>query len=152
MFAHVRRKRGECAGIDRLELRKCLQITFCSGITVLVGAQRFEGTHCLSFSPQHKISDGPPPEILYLFRESGAHTNTRTKLLVGGFKSRCDIDSVAIGSVIEKSAASEIADYCRSSMDTDRVMPRTMPFFLHRSRKNSANSSSDSAQATARAA
>src|SRR6476619_3637329 len=119
MFAHVRRKRGECAGIDRLELRKRLQITLRSGIAKLVGAQRFEGTHGLSFSPQDKISDGPSPEILHRFRESRTHTNTGTKLLVGSFESRCDVDSVAIGSVIEESAASEIADNCRSSMGAD---------------------------------
>src|SRR5450830_1883122 len=109
----------DCAGVARFQFGKCLQKTLCRGIFVLFRPQRLEGAEGLRPAPQQKVPHRTTPEVLYLCREDCADANAGAELLVGGFQPRRDVDGIAIGCVVEETAATEIADDRRSCMNTD---------------------------------
>lgn len=59
------------------------------------------------------------PPTTYYSVSSDADANARAKLFVGGFESCCDIDGIAVGGVVEQTAAAGIADHRRAGVYPD---------------------------------
>ena len=78
---------------------------------------------------QHDIADWPPAKIAGPVGRRGADANARSEMLVGGLKTRSRVDGVAVGRVVEETAAAEIADDRRPGMNADprRAELRPLP-------------------------
>src|SRR5215472_15034146 len=117
----------ECRNRTRilfLQLRKSVQITLRCGVIIFFVAERFEGTHGFSSASEHKIANRPSAKILHAIRESRAYTYARAKLFVDRFESRCNIDGIAICSVVEKATTPEISDNCGTGVNADAGYPQ----------------------------
>ena len=55
-----------CAGVACFQFGKCLQITLCRGIFVLVDPKGLEGAQGLRPAPQQKVPHRTTAEVLYL--------------------------------------------------------------------------------------
>src|SRR5262249_60941010 len=64
-------------------------------------------------------ADRAADEFRHFVGEGGADADPRAELLVGCFEASGNVDSVAIGGVIEKPAAAKIADNGRAGMDAN---------------------------------
>src|SRR5215470_17189838 len=119
LLAHMGRKGSNRAGILGLKQGVRIEIAFCRGIVELLFLQRFECPDHLTPAPQHKIADWPPTKILDTFGQFRADADAGTELLVCRFKTRGNVDRIAIGGVVEKPTAAEISDNRRSRVNTD---------------------------------
>ena len=116
---NMRCKGSHRAGIACFQFGKRLEITLRRGVFVLCVPKGLESTQSLDLTPQNKVPDRSASEIFHPRRERCAGTYARAELLVGSFQSRRNVDRVAIGSVVEETAATEIADDRRSGMNAN---------------------------------
>ena len=124
MLSDVSGERGNGIRIAGFELGKRVQITLGHGVVVMLVPERFECPQRLGFAPQHEVADRASAEAFDLVGKSCAHADAGAKLLVCRFQPRRDIDGVAIGGVVEKSAAAEITYNRRSGMNADARGPK----------------------------
>src|SRR5262249_42551943 len=110
---------GDGARIACFQLGKRVQITLCGGIIKLFGCNGFEGTQGLRSTFEQEVTNRPPMEILHGVCQRCTYTDASTELFVGSFEPRSNIDCVAIGGVIEETAAAEIPDKRRSRRDAN---------------------------------
>src|SRR5210317_2360556 len=71
------------------------------------------------FSFQHDVTDWPHPYFRAVFGDFFTHAYARSELLVSGFKSRGDINCVAVCRISEASRSTDVSDYCRSRVRAD---------------------------------
>src|SRR5262249_15454472 len=109
-------KGGNSARIACFQLGKRLQITLRGGIIKLFGCKGVEGTQGLPSTSEQQITKRPPLEIVHGPCERCTYTKTSTKLFVGRFETRSNINCIAIGGVIEEAGTAEIPDDRRSGM------------------------------------
>ena len=124
----MRRKGSGGARIACFQLGKRLQITLRGGIIKFFGSKRFEGTKRLRSASEQQIPNGPTMEILHGLCQRCTDTDASTKLFVGGFEPRSNVDCIAIGGVIEETDAAEIPDKRQSGM---RANPESHPARFH---------------------
>src|SRR5262249_60290582 len=122
LLSEMRRKGGNSARIACFQLGKRLQITLRGGIIKLFGCKGFEGTQGLRSTSEQQITNRPPMEILHGLCERCTDTNASTKLFVGSFEPRSNINCIAIGGVIEEAGTAEIPDDRASPASTARLM------------------------------
>src|SRR5262249_51782473 len=92
-----------------LKLGKGIQVALGGRLIVLREAKRLECAERFSLTPQDQVPDGPSAEIFHLVCERCTHTDAGAELLIGRFEACSDVNSVAIGGVVEEAAATEIA-------------------------------------------
>src|SRR6185437_7475154 len=98
--------------------RRVARLEFCKSFGILrgrlaleaFGRQRLEGAQRLAASAQHEITDRPALKPCDAVGDRGADANSGAEMLVGRLEPRRGVDGVAIGGVVEETAAAEIAD------------------------------------------
>ena len=125
--ADVGGKRSECARIVCLKFGEAIQITPCRRIVELGRAKRLEGPQRLGLAAQHQIAHRSAAKLRNFRYKVRADAHPRAELFVGGLKSRRDVNRIAIGRVIEKPAATEIAHNRRSGVRADAGDPERDP-------------------------
>src|SRR5262249_28362657 len=116
LLSEMRRKGGNSARIACFQLGKRLQITLRGGIIKIFGCKGVEGTQGLRSTSEQQITNPPPLEKPHRPFERCPRTNASTKLFVGSFEPRSNINFIAIGGVIEEAGTAEIPDDRRSGM------------------------------------
>src|SRR6516165_7696437 len=121
-------KRRHRRGITSLELSESFEIL--RDLWRLVGGcrQRLEGSERLAAPAQDQVADRPALEIRRRSGNHGTDANPGPQKLVGGLQPRRSVDGVAMGCVVEKAAAAEIANQCRARVNADSGHPEIYAF------------------------
>src|SRR5262249_44679450 len=108
-----------CRDIAGRELGKRLRILESCRCRKCLRFQWFIGAKWFTAPAQDEIANWTSLKVFGAIGDDGADANAGAQKLVGSLKPRCRIDGIAVRGVVEKAAATKIADQHGTGMHTD---------------------------------
>src|ERR1700722_2998886 len=133
MQAYQRRKGWHRCGVTGFELGEGLGILRRHRPPECRLRQRLVSPQRLAAPSQQEVADRPAVKLRCAVSDRGTDANACAKKLVGGLKSCRSIDGVAISGVVEETAAAEVTDQRRASVNANaggtEIHPLGLPPF-----------------------
>src|SRR4029077_8573129 len=101
------------------QLGEGLRVSFGRRLRINLRSERLQRTQRVSPAAQYQVPDHAAFEVWNAAHNRLADANARAELFIGALQARSYVDRIAIGCVVEKSAAAEIADGGDTSMDAN---------------------------------